>query len=417
MSEIQKIPFKLLSQQATKIINKNFDDVDEMISLLNETIARLDSGIPNQVSFNNDIGYLDVSKKFTVKDGGSFSASGLPTGLTIDADTGLITGDISLVISENTAFVSIVTYTPLNEPPQDKAFTWTVSSVDAEIGVCCFQPEDDPLDQWECDSFLSKKECDIRKNSTFYGGGNPLSCLGLAVGPCANLGACCVTSLDGTSSICIDGISKADCDLEVGSVKEWYPGVECANLTKGNCVLTGGCCAYNSDNELIECFNNVTQDQCEINIPRDNVGISFGVWQSTNCTDSPCPEKLGACCLPDFSCVLAGEEECEMGLNGVYQGDNTKCSDINCVPPVATGVCCLPEGSPQTCITGVTQAECEGDIGGYYGGDNKTCADVDCLYVCCELNGNYARVTNAQCTAAGGTVVADNLCPDLPDLP
>ena len=61
------------------------------------------SGIPNQVSSDFDVVTLDASSFFNDVDGDTltFSASGLPAGLSIDSTTGVISGQIDNSASQN----------------------------------------------------------------------------------------------------------------------------------------------------------------------------------------------------------------------------------------------------------------------------------------------------------------------------
>jgi spore coat protein A len=79
---------------------------------------------------------------------------------------------------------------------------------------------------------------------------------------------------------------------------------------------------------------------------------------------------VGACCIPDGSCVTVTSNQCTQ-LGGVYHGDNTSCSPSPCPPPI--GACCLPTGD----CTNVTSAQCA-LLGGTYQGDGTVCTSNLC---------------------------------------
>jgi hypothetical protein len=88
-------------------------------------------------------------------------------------------------------------------------------------------------------------------------------------------------------------------------------------------------------------------------------------------TIEPCP--LGACCLPDASCVnMVSADECD-SLGGTYQGDLSDCSDVVC--DFLLGACCLPD---TTCVPDVGEGECD-SLGGIFQGVLSDCSDVVCL--------------------------------------
>ncbi|MEZ4655445.1 MAG: hypothetical protein R3E12_18105, partial [Candidatus Eisenbacteria bacterium] len=80
-------------------------------------------------------------------------------------------------------------------------------------------------------------------------------------------------------------------------------------------------------------------------------------------------DTVGACCLPDCSCVLTTETECPL-MGGIYQGDDTRCDPNPCSCPI--GACCI-DGS---CIR-VDVFECE-QLGGDYLGDDVPCEPDPC---------------------------------------
>src|SRR5215470_3293182 len=85
----------------------------------------------------------------------------------------------------------------------------------------------------------------------------------------------------------------------------------------------------------------------------------------TNVNVPPCG-PTGACCLPDGSCQITTEADCQT-KSGVYKGDGTTCAE--CGPPgEPTGACCLPNGG----CTVTTEADCIAKKGDYKG-DGSSC--------------------------------------------
>lgn len=91
--------------------------------------------------------------------------------------------------------------------------------------------------------------------------------------------------------------------------------------------------------------------------------------------DTPCPQgggpRLGACCLPNFTCAVLTADECAAG-GGVYQGDDTDCDPDPCPPAPVFGACCVGDVCSIT-----TQADCQGQ----YQGDNTSCDPNPCVVI------------------------------------
>ena len=81
-------------------------------------------------------------------------------------------------------------------------------------------------------------------------------------------------------------------------------------------------------------------------------------------------ETVGACCLPDGTCVDTTSGLCGSAL-GAYQGDGTNCATTTCSVP--TGACCASDG---TC-TSETQADCD-SAGGTWQGPSVSCSPNPC---------------------------------------
>jgi hypothetical protein len=121
--------------------------------------------------------------------------------------------------------------------------------------------------------------------------------------------------------------------------------------------------------------------------------VSRTTWSSVNCTPG-----VGACCLPNGSCIQTSSAECQT-QNGTFRGDGTDCATANCPQP--TGACCFPNGF---CVPNLTATQCSG-AGGTFAGANTACGpNSTCpTGACCLPNGSCVSVTSAQCAAQSGT--------------
>jgi hypothetical protein len=121
--------------------------------------------------------------------------------------------------------------------------------------------------------------------------------------------------------------------------------------------------------------------------------VSRTTWSSLNCTPG-----VGACCLPDGSCITTSTGECA-AAGGTFQGDGTTCAGVNCPQP--TGACCFSNGF---CISGLTSAQCSGAGGNWAGAGTQCGANSTCpTGACCLPDGSCVSVTSGQCAAQGGT--------------
>lgn len=163
--------------------------------------------------------------------------------------------------------------------------------------------------------------------------------------------------------------------------------------------------------------------------------VMRATWTSLSCTPG-----VGACCLPDGSCVIATTTDCSTA-GGTFKGDGTSCATAGCtaasqaccfpstggclnlspgdcamaggVPggvgtTCATftcfpeGACCLPDG---TCVDGISPTDCAA-LEGDYKGNNTTCGTVTCpppTGACCFSTGFCLELTETDCGNAGGS--------------
>jgi VCBS repeat-containing protein len=89
----------------------------------------VDTPIPDQSSLDSDVVSLDISGSFSDPEGDtlSFSATGLPTGLSIDS-AGNITGTVDSSASQNGPYTVVVTADDGNGGTVTDTFTWSVAN-------------------------------------------------------------------------------------------------------------------------------------------------------------------------------------------------------------------------------------------------------------------------------------------------
>jgi hypothetical protein len=171
----------------------------------------------------------------------------------------------------------------------------------------------------------------------------------------------------------------------------------------GNPPPTGRCCYPDGQNTL--CADNY---ECECL-------LLGGTWNGNLTCNTPCTTQIGACCMPDFTCLELQQNVCAI-VGGTYQGDNTTCATSNCGPSLV-GACCMPDG---TCseLDAITCLQ----NGGTFQGVGISCASVSCpqpIGSCCMPDGTCQDMTDTDCANAGGyfsgigTSCATAACPDI----
>ncbi len=124
---------------------------------------------------------------------------------------------------------------------------------------------------------------------------------------------------------------------------------------------------------------------------------------NTSCVPNPCPQVMGACCLTDGTCTMTLQGACQ----GIWQGPNTFCAPNPCPQP--QGACCMNDSTCQL----LTYTACIGE-GGTWQGPNTTCTPNPCTGptgACC-LCGNCTMTTQADC--AGNWLGSNSTCSPNP---
>lgn len=113
-----------------------------------------------------------------------------------------------------------------------------------------------------------------------------------------------------------------------------------------------------------------------------------------------CEQGTGACCVPSGACVPDVSEEDCANSGGLYEGDDTLCSEANC--PVLVGACCKSDG---TCQDGLTSNACV-NMSGVYQGNDTLCSGVTCpqpAEACCNaMSGFCFMLDPVSCQGFGG---------------
>ncbi|MCA9299275.1 MAG: hypothetical protein KDA28_09425, partial [Phycisphaerales bacterium] len=138
---------------------------------------------------------------------------------------------------------------------------------------------------------------------------------------------------------------------------------------------------------------------CQIMTPADCINMN-GLYQGDDslCGDAICPQPDEACCFESTGgCLDLDPADC-VSVGGIPGGPGTTCATHICFP---MGACCLPDG---TCVGPVSPEDCAAQ-GGTFQGDGSDCNDVDCPDpegACCFGSG-CLTLTAADCATAGGT--------------
>jgi hypothetical protein len=111
----------------------------------------------------------------------------------------------------------------------------------------------------------------------------------------------------------------------------------------------------------------------------------------------------GACCLPDGTCQPLALDACS-AQGGIFRL-GADCASVVCE---SQGACCYRDGSCSV----VYQADCTGKNEGVWHGPGSTCAAAPCIVpgACCfpaSLGGGCVILSAAECAAAGGSYQGD----------
>jgi hypothetical protein len=213
--------------------------------------------------------------------------------------------------------------------------------------------------------------------------------------------------INAPGSLCFDGtMIGVDCSSnpqawDLSSIGLDFGGGPCSELPLGACCLPSGLCIQDVDGSTCESFGGVFQGE------------------ETSCSNVNCSPVLGACCFADGSCEELGQIECQ-SAGGFFQGFGSNCDEAKC-PPL--GACCFPDAS---CVNDISESACESALG-VFQGVGSTCANVNCNILpgaCCLPDGSCVDGYDvAQCVSIGGmfqglgTTCAGHPCGKLDSSP
>jgi len=186
--------------------------------------------------------------------------------------------------------------------------------------------------------------------------------------------------------------------------------------TCNNC--SGSCCQGDANGT---CTDNVLQSNCTgTGVCGNKIFRYYGNITSTtspnNCTNSPCPGALGACCsisrtsIPAVATCTNNVKQSDCVTDSLayryWNGCGTLCTSVNC--NANFGACCKEDGSCQM----TTKSICDIDPTAIFNG-GKSCDDQPCYqatYFACILN---VRET-CPGTSGNPTSTSTLLCVDVP---
>ena len=280
----------------------------------------------------------------------------------------------------------------------DGATPLSIPVVQGQVFVVALKFASDPNPLFGPSVVTDTDGCQIGKNSLFdilTGSWLDLCSFGAsgdffirAVVDCQSLaGACCDADLS-----CANGVDIGACQ---GANQTFFANQACAQVVcpepQGACCLPGGTCEVRS---LSACDS--------------GGGIFRG--DGVPCGTETC---LQACCIaePGTFCILAEPDDCTT-LGGIPQGFGTACSGPT-LEECPLGACCLPDGS---CLDNERPADCT-SLGGDFQGDGVSCLNVQCstpLGACClTAGGCLANQEQLICEIFGNTWAgANTICPD-----
>ncbi len=216
------------------------------------------------------------------------------------------------------------------------------------------------------------------------------------------------TDTSGVASGSQNWLNPIDCGF-VGCPPGWQnfdtlpgnPGMTCT--PSGDWILrvrwrpvsctpgVGACCMPNGTCEL------TTTVDC---------GANGGMYQGdgTLCEFVECEVQEGACCFP-MGCIALSAPDCN-AAGGTPGPAGSNCATFVCNP---MGACCLPDGS---CVGPVSPESCATQ-NGTFRGNGTSCGSVVCPQpegACCFSTGACLVLTESECAVAGTWQGADSIC-------
>ncbi len=194
----------------------------------------------------------------------------------------------------------------------------------APYGACCYK---DPETGAKCANWMLETNCN-KLSGDFYPN---TQCADAQCDGSPDLGACCLSGVDGATISCLDDRTNAQCEVLGG---EWYQHEEekitCERLIRlEKCTPIGACC-----------YENEYGVQCEDFMRKTDCGNLNGRFSDEyQCSDpefkcETTQDPVGACCLsftqsPNMRCVDARTYEQCKELGGQWFSDVSACEDLS----------------------------------------------------------------------------------------
>ncbi len=224
-------------------------------------------------------------------------------------------------------------------------------------------------------------------------------------------GGICCRGLSGEDCVCIEGLTREECEDANMTGDPCDTGVFLPGLTKcpvnppddeNPCLV--GCCVSNIPTSEITCVDRACiHECCRLN---NDAGVSTFTIPVNTCTGpfSPCDEITGACCLPSGQCLDDQTPSTCAGLDGEFHPNQT-CARIDCDDDMLVN-CCLAN---DTCVEQIPLQDCLAGGGTTIGQTPCNTKPDPCVNpdgICC----NKA----AECGVICVTIPADNASFNFP---
>jgi hypothetical protein len=133
-------------------------------------------------------------------------------------------------------------------------------------------------------------------------------------------------------------------------------------------------------------------------------------WNGTGANACPIPLPTGVCCLPDRTCIITTQHDCDHS-GGTFRVGETACDPSPCLSPI--GACCFFDGTCQE----MTREDCARYSCTTYQGDGAICEGVLCaarIGACCFTDGTCVMEVSSDCDNSGGRFACDSVCDPNP---
>ncbi|MDG2201172.1 MAG: hypothetical protein P8K80_08335 [Phycisphaerales bacterium] len=234
-------------------------------------------------------------------------------------------------------------------------------------GACCLQ-------DGNCIDSMTESDC-YDADGDFAGDG--IACSEWDCYPWDTYGSCCYEDPYTGESACVEIVFESDCTAFGSGV--FHLDASCYEI---ECDVRGACCI--DEGGLSVCTDSVDRDECTA------AGGEF--HQLVTCdylygieVCGGFPDEYGACCLSSGDCMPYGSAESCYAIGGQFAGAGVTCSELDCLPWVHVGACCIidPMDGTAMCMESIGDDECSSMAGVFHA--DTACVDVECGFggACC----------------------------------